>query len=79
VAKYYRENLTGDLLVTNKRVLIKEQKEIKELKFQQILKIAPIIFTIKKNFFFGIIIYTKEKLYRIIDNDLQDVLTIETL
>jgi len=79
VAKYYKTNFIADLFVTNKQILLKDQKQIIDIKFSDVIKIAPELITIKSTFLFGIIVYTKEQIYKIIDDDLINLLIIQTL
>jgi len=79
VAKYYKTNLIADLFVTNKQILLKEENQIIDIKFSDVIKVVPELITIKSTFLFGIIVYTKEQIYKLIDDNLNNLLIIQTL
>jgi len=77
--KIKTKKIVANIYVTNKRILLKDEKTILALKFDEIKKIVPEITTDKKNYFIGIIIYKEHESYHLYDDSLEDLLLMQAL
>jgi len=77
--KFIQKNLSANLYVTNKQLLLKVEKDLVTIKFCQIEKIVPEIIADKKHYFIGIIIYKEHESYHLYDDSLENLLLLQAL